>query len=65
MSVKNYPCLTPSTWGSLGDLVREIVENNKTLCSLDLCAYAEASAQAFGAFLSREKHIKAINTYIL
>ena len=28
MNVKNYPCLTPSTRESLGNLVKEIVEIN-------------------------------------
>jgi len=36
INVKNHPCLSPANGGvSLGDLGREIVENNKTLCSLD------------------------------
>ncbi len=37
MSVKNHPCLSSAYGGrSLGDLAKEIVENNKILCSLDL-----------------------------
>ena len=59
MNVKNHPCLIPDLVGvSLDDLVNEIVEINKTLCSLDLCANAKAIAQAFGTFLLREKYIE-------
>jgi hypothetical protein len=33
--VENRPCLTPSSRGILGDLVKKIVENNNILCSLN------------------------------
>ncbi len=57
MNVKNYPCLTPRTRGSLGNLGREIVVINKILCSLDLLAlfHQEKSTRKLSAYRCRHQ----------
>ena len=68
ISVKNYPCLTPSTWGSLGDLVREIVEINKTLYSLDLLVLLDQAKRTrkilLCSFACPKKH-QELSLYVL